>query len=135
MKTCTHKLLTAVLLTVALAALVTPGAFADQASTAPRGENATGQGNPSSPAPIGEHASGQNQALAAPAALIGEHGTGQNGRVESQLAAPATAASISPAAAGFHWGDAAIGAGFAAALALLGVGAAIDRRRRTSLAH
>jgi hypothetical protein len=151
----THQLPNTLMLALAVACLFAPSAIADPwghdalhqtqtGTAAPLGENATGHGNgPSfanaldapSIAPRGEHALA-HPTPAAPAALIGEHGTGQNGRiVQAQPAALALATPAGRTLGGFHWGDAAIGAGVAAALSLLSAEAVIALRRRASLAH
>jgi hypothetical protein len=134
MKVRTHKLPRAIVVGFAVATCATPSALADQPKRLdPWGSDAVYSHQVRTPAPLGEHGTGQNAKPAAPAALIGEHGTGQNGRVvQAHSASPVFA---TPAGSTFDWGDAAIGAGFAAALSLLSGGAVIAARRRSRLAH
>lgn len=137
MRNQTHKLLRAIVLGFTVAALVAPGALAAQPNRLdPWAIDALRNHQVGTTAPLGEHGTGQTRAATAPSALIGEHGTGQNGRVDTEPGSPAVV--VVPAAdtfSGFDWGDAAIGAAFASALALLSAGGTLAVRRRISIAH
>jgi hypothetical protein len=126
MKIQTHKLLGAVVLGLALAALVvTPSALADRWGSDAQQHVTI--------APSGEHAVAHRPSPKAAAALIGSTEPGRTSELSTRAEALAVATPANRNLRAFNWGDAAIGAGFAALLSLLSVGAVAALRRRASL--